>query len=104
MRISFTLSRYIFVDLLRIFLMASGTLAGIMSFGALLRPLTQHGLDASQIGKILSYFQPAMKTYSLPNAALFATTIVYGRVSADNELTACRACGISSWAMTWPAF
>ena len=99
-----TLFWYLLKDLLRIFLMASGTLAGIMSFGALLRPLTQHGLDASQIGKILSYFQPAMMTYSLPIAALFATTIVYGRVSADNELTACRACGISSWAMTWPAF
>ena len=99
-----TLFWYLLKDLLRIFLMAAGTLAGIMSFGALLRPLTQHGLDASQIGKILSYFQPAMLTYSLPIAALFATTIVYGRLSADNELTACRACGISSWAMTWPAF
>ena len=99
-----TLFWYLLKDLLRIFLMAAGTLAGIMSFGALLRPLTQHGLDASQIGKILSYFQPAMMTYSLPIAALFATTIVYGRLSADNELTACRACGISSWAMTWPAF
>jgi lipopolysaccharide export LptBFGC system permease protein LptF len=103
-RMSKTLFWYLLKDLLRIFVMAAGTLAGIMSFGALLRPLTQHGLDASQIGKILSYFQPAMLTYSLPIAALFATTIVYGRLSADNELTACRACGISSVAMTWPAF
>jgi lipopolysaccharide export LptBFGC system permease protein LptF len=98
-----TLFWYLLRDLLRIFLLASGTLAGIMSFGALLRPLTQHGLDASQVGKILSYFSPAMTTYSFPVAALFATTIVYGRLSADNELTACRACGISQWAMTWPA-
>ena len=78
-----TLFWYLLKDLLRIFLMASGTLAGIMSFGALLRPLTQHGLDGAQIGKILSYFQPAMMTYSLPIAALFATTIVYGRLSAQ---------------------
>jgi lipopolysaccharide export LptBFGC system permease protein LptF len=98
-----TLFWYLLKDLLRIFLLASGTLAGIMSFGALLRPLTQHGLDASQVGKILSYFSPAMTTYSLPIAALFATTIVYGRLSADNELTACRASGISHLTMTWPA-
>ena len=98
-----TLFWYLLKDLLRIFLLASGTLAGIMSFGALLRPLTQHGLDVSQVTKILSYFSPAMTTYSFPVAALFATTIVYGRLSADNELTACRACGISQWAMTWPA-
>src|SRR6476660_7679566 len=95
MRISFTLSRYIFSDLLRIFLMASGALAGIMSFGGLLRPLTQQGLDASQVGKMLAYFTPAMLAYSLPIAALFSATVVYGRLSADNELTACRAGGIS---------
>ncbi len=98
-----TLFWYLLKDLLRIFLQAAGTLAGIMSFGALLRPLTQHGLGIGQVGQILTYFSPAMTTYSLPIAALFATTIVYGRVSADNELTACRACGISNLAMTWPA-
>src|SRR5918998_747429 len=104
MRISFTLSRYIFLDLLRIFLMASGALAGIMSFGGLLRPLTQQGLDATQVGQLLSYFTPAMTAYSFPIAALFATTMVYGRLSADNELTACRAAGISLLSMAVPAF
>jgi lipopolysaccharide export LptBFGC system permease protein LptF len=98
-----TLFWYLLKDLLRIFLLTTGTLAGIMSFGALLRPLTQHGLGLGQVGQILSYFSPAMTTYSLPIAALFATTIVYGRLSADNELTACRASGISNLAMTWPA-
>jgi lipopolysaccharide export LptBFGC system permease protein LptF len=98
-----TLFWYLLKDLLRIFLVTTGTLAGIMSFGALLKPLTQHGLGVGQVGMILSYFSPAMTTYSLPIAALFATTIVYGRLSADNELTACRASGISNLAMTWPA-
>jgi lipopolysaccharide export LptBFGC system permease protein LptF len=99
-----TLFWYLLKDLLRIFALTTGTLAGIMSFGALLKPLTQHGLDLGQVGRILSYFSPAMTTYSLPIAALFATTIVYGRLSADNELTACRACGISSLMMAAPAF
>jgi lipopolysaccharide export LptBFGC system permease protein LptF len=103
-RMSKTLFWYLLKDLLRIFAMTSGTLAGIMSFGALLRPLTQYGLGLGQVGQILSYFSPAMTTYSLPIAALFATTIVYGRLSADNELTACRASGISSIMMTAPAF
>ena len=46
---------------------------------------------------------PAMSTYSLPVAALFATTMVYGRMGADNEVTACRASGISFLALTAPA-
>jgi lipopolysaccharide export LptBFGC system permease protein LptF len=90
-----TLFKYVFKDLVKIFLMTSGALAGILSFGGLLRPLTQQGLDAGQVGKILTYFTPAMTTYSFPIAALFAATVVYGRLSADNELTACRAGGLS---------
>src|SRR5688572_11233072 len=90
-----TLFWYIFWDLVKIFGLTSGVLAGIMSFGGLLRPLTQHGLDAQQVAKMLGYFMPAMSTYSLPIAALFATTLVYGRLSADNELTAMRAAGLS---------
>jgi lipopolysaccharide export LptBFGC system permease protein LptF len=98
-----TLFWYVFRDLLRIFLMASGALAGIMSFGGLLRPLTQNGLDGYQVLLLLRYSMPAMSTYSLPVAALFATTVVYGRMSADNELTACRASGISFLSMSMPA-
>ncbi len=98
-----TLFLYVFKDLLRIFLLTSGALAGIMSFGGLLRPLTEHGLDAAQVGRVLTYFMPAMMTYSLPISALFATTVVYGRLAADNELTACRAAGISYLSISAPA-
>ena len=98
-----TLFWYVFRDLVKIFLMTSAVLAGIMSFGGLLKPLTQYGLNASQVGKILAYFMPATQTYSLPIAALFATTVVYGRLSADNELTACRASGISYTSLALPA-
>ncbi|HEX4796427.1 MAG TPA: LptF/LptG family permease [Humisphaera sp.] len=98
--LSRTLFAYIFKDLFRIFMMTSGALAGIMSFGGLLRPLTREGLDAGQVGRMLTYFTPAMTTYSFPVAALFATAVVYGRLSADNELTAARSSGISLISLT----
>src|ERR1700722_1528765 len=98
-----TLFWYLFRDLARIFFLTSGALAGIMSFGGLLRPLTENGLDAQQVGKMLTYLTPAMMAYSLPAAALFATTVVYGRLAADNELTACRAAGISYSVIGLPA-
>jgi lipopolysaccharide export LptBFGC system permease protein LptF len=90
-----TLFIYVFRNLIVVFLLASGVIAGIMSFGGLLRPLTEHGLDLGQVGQMLAYAMPAMTTYSYPIAALFATTIVYGRLAADNEVTAVRAAGIS---------
>src|SRR5947199_10548769 len=100
-----TLFKYIFKDLFKIFMMASGALAGIMGFGGLLRPLTREGLDAGQVGRMLTYVTPAMTTYSFPIAALFATAVVYGRLIADNELTAARSRGISilSLSMAGPA-
>src|SRR6188474_626012 len=98
------LFRYIFWDLFRIFMMANGALAGIMSFAGLLKPLTHNGLDAGQVGKLLTWFTPAMCAYSFPVAALFAATVVYGRLSADNEITACRAGGISHMGVALPAF
>jgi hypothetical protein len=90
-----TLFWYIFGSLLRVFLMTTGALAGIMSFAVLLRPLTENGLDFGQVNRLLLYSMPAVCAYSLPVSALFATTMIYGRFSADNELTAMRASGIS---------
>jgi lipopolysaccharide export LptBFGC system permease protein LptF len=98
-----TLFWYIFKDLVKVFMLANGALAGILSFGGLLRPLTEQGLEAWQVGLLLTYFTPAMTAYSLPIAALFATTVVYGRLSADNEILACRAGGLSHFSLALPA-
>jgi len=89
-----TLFWYIFGNLLRVFLLTTAGLAGIMSFAVLLRPLTENGLDFGQVNRLLLYSLPAVCAYSLPVSALFATTMIYGRFSADNELTAMRASGI----------
>ena len=98
-----TLFWYLFKDLVRIFLLSALVIAGIMSFGGLLRPLTRNGLDAMQVAQMWLFLMPAMMTYSLPVAAVFATSMVYGRLAADNELTACRAAGIGYRSICAPA-
>jgi hypothetical protein len=89
-----TLFRYIFFDLLKVFLLAAGALAWVMSFAGLLKPVSEHGLGPKQALTILLWLLPAMFAYALPVAALFATSFVYGRMSADNEATAAKAAGI----------
>lgn len=98
-----TLFQYLFRDLVRIFCFSAAVLAGIMSFGGLLRPMTLYSLDAFQVAKMWLYLMPAMMSYSLPIAAVFATSMVYGRLSADNELTACRSAGIGYGSICSPA-
>lgn len=98
-----TLFRYLFKDLVRIFVFSAVVLAGIMSFGGLIRPLTLYSLDAFQLLKMWLYLMPAMTSYSLPIAAVFAASMVYGRLAADNELTACRSAGIGYGSICAPA-
>ena len=50
------------------------------------------------------YFLPVTLTFVLPMAALFATTLVYGRLANDNELDACKASGISVLSLVYPGF
>lgn len=99
-----TLFWHIFKELMKIFLLSLGVVTGILVFGGLLKPIMEYGLSGTQVLNMLAYFTPAAQTYAIPVAALYATTVVYGRLSADNELTACRACGISYLSLMAPAF
>jgi lipopolysaccharide export LptBFGC system permease protein LptF len=99
-----TLHAYIFRELLRIFLLTAVTLTTLMAFGGLFKPITKFGLDIRQLLVIILNTMPAMLAYAIPVAALFAAVLVYWRMSTDNELTACRAGGISFVAVVMPAF
>jgi lipopolysaccharide export LptBFGC system permease protein LptF len=75
----------------------------VMTVFAIIEPMRKEGLAAGQLAALLGYTLPVMLSLTLPIAALFATTIVYGRFSQDNELLACRASGISTVRLLKPA-
>ena len=99
-----TLHTYILRELLRVFLLTASALTTLMAFGGMFKPVTKQGIDVSRVMVILINLMPAMLAYAIPIAALFAAVLVYWRMSTDNELTACRAGGISSLALVIPAF
>lgn len=98
----FTLQRYIFRELFRIFVLATIGLTLILSFGLILRPVQEYGVGPKQVLHILVYFMPITLTFVLPMAALFASALAYGRFASDNELNACRASGIGLWTFVYP--
>jgi lipopolysaccharide export LptBFGC system permease protein LptF len=98
-----TLHWYIFRELLRIFLMTASALTTLMAFGGTFKPLTRQGIEISQLLALIMNLMPAMLAYAIPIAALFAAVLVYWRLSTDNEITACRASGISFVAIVIPA-
>jgi lipopolysaccharide export LptBFGC system permease protein LptF len=98
----YTLQRYIFRELFRIFVMATVGLTLILSLGMVLKPAQEYGVGPRQVLHLLVYFMPVTLTFVLPMAALFASTLTYGRFAGDNELNACRASGIGLWTYVYP--
>ncbi|MFC1635525.1 LptF/LptG family permease, partial [Planctomycetota bacterium] len=97
-----TLHKYIFRELLRVFLFAAVGLTLILSLGSILQPVQEYGVGPRQVIHLMAYFLPITLTFVLPMAALFAGALIYGRFASDNELDACRASGISLLKLTFP--
>jgi lipopolysaccharide export LptBFGC system permease protein LptF len=98
----FTLHRYIFRELLKVFVPTAIALTLILSLGSILQPVQEYGVGPGQVVHLMGYFLPIVLTFVLPMAALFAAALVYGRFASDNELDACRASGISLLTLIYP--
>jgi len=98
----FTLHRYIFRELFKVFLLAVVALTLILSLGSVLRHVQEYGVGPRQVIHLIGYFLPITLTFILPMAALFAGALVYGRFASDNELDACKASGISLLTLIYP--
>ncbi len=97
-----TLHRYIFRELLKVFIPTVVALTLILSLGSILRPMQELGVGPRQAVHLMGYFLPITLTFVLPIAALFAGALVYGRFASDNELDACKASGISFLRLAYP--
>ena len=92
-----TLNRYITRDFLIVFSMA----IGILTFGMLgarlgeVLELLSRGIPVENFFKFIFYTMPVILIYTIPWSVLVATMVVFGRLSADSEVTAMRACGVS---------
>ncbi|MBQ7404417.1 MAG: LptF/LptG family permease [Lentisphaeria bacterium] len=53
------------------------------------------GVDSSAAFQFLLYILPVALSFTIPWASLVSIMLVFGRLSADNEITAMRACGVS---------
>jgi len=98
----FTLHRYIFRELIKVFVPSVVALTLILSLGSILRPVQEYGVGPRQVVHLMGYFLPIALTFVLPMAALFAAALIYGRFASDNELDACRASGISLLTLVYP--
>ncbi|MCC6415414.1 MAG: LptF/LptG family permease [Opitutaceae bacterium] len=100
------LDRYIFKSVLGACLAAVGLFAFVLILGNAIRDLLNYVL-AGQIppgvfAELLLLLVPYVVSYALPMGLLTGVLLTLGRLSADNEITAMRAAGVSVWRIARP--
>src|ERR671924_605324 len=88
------LNRMIFGELVRVFTLALVALTGMFLLATLVAEATQRGLAPSQVLMVIPLVAPNTLPFTIPATTLFATCVVYGRLAADNEVTAIKAAGV----------
>ncbi len=97
------LHRYVLTELIRVFLLGLTAFTAIFVVVGLIQEATQQGLNPLQILSLVPFVIPASLPYTIPATLLLAVTMVYGRLAADNEITATKAAGISVIYLLVPA-
>ena len=74
------LNRLIFWELVKVFLLALGTLTGLFVMAGLIQQASQLGLSPAQVIAAIPLFVPSTLPYTIPATTLFASCVVYGRL------------------------
>lgn len=98
------LNRYIVLDFLIIFLAALGLITFVMTVGLLVKAVDfiSRGVSPLLIARFFFQNVPYALSFSMPISTLFATLLLFGRLSMDNEISAMKACGLSLWRLVSP--
>ena len=91
------LNWYVTRGFLVAFFMAIGILTFALTGANLVKVLDfiSRGLPLAVFGKFILYLLPIILTFTIPWAVMVAVMLVFGRLSADSEITAMRSCGVS---------
>lgn len=94
--------RTIVWELLKIFVLALVAVTSMILLAGIVSEAMKNGFGPLQILAIIPLLLPSLLPYTVPTATLFTTCIVYGRLSADNEILALKAAGIHIARVIWP--
>lgn len=101
-----TLHTYLLQQVLVVLSASLGVFVGVLLLGNALKPvqtmLINQQVSLTTVIKVLALQFPWLLSFAVPLALLSAVLLVFGRLSADQELTAMRGGGVSLAGFAWP--
>jgi lipopolysaccharide export system permease protein len=96
------LTRYVLLDLLKVFLLTLTGLTAIIFVFLMGKEAVDKGLGLGPLLRVAPYLLPQAMQFAVPGTMLLATTSVYGRMASYNEFVAVKSLGISPMVLVWP--
>ena len=96
------ITRYIVAELAIVFTISVTVLTILMVLITLVQEAMRENLTLATIAELIPYTIPTALSFAIPGTCLFATCIVYGRLSATNEIVAVKAQGIAPSRLIFP--
>ena len=97
------LTRYVLIEILKIFIVSLIILTLLILLIGVGRELLRRGLGLSAVIQLLPYILPISLQFAFPATALFSVCCVYGRMAAHGEISTVKASGISPLRLLKPA-
>jgi lipopolysaccharide export system permease protein len=100
-----TLYRYLAKELLIPFILGTVIFTGVLLMGRMLKiadMVVSKGVSLSEVIRLILYLMPNFAVLTLPMALLMAVLVAFSRLSADSEIIAVKASGISLYKLLPP--
>lgn len=96
------IGRIVLLDLVKVTLLATTAISALLVGGGAMVEANKLGLDPTRVLRLLPLLLPPTLPYTLPVSLLFATTFVYSRLSANQEIVALKAGGVHAMRILAP--
>lgn len=97
------ITRYVVWELLKVFIVSSSAFVLLMLLVGLAQKAREYGIGPDIVIQLIPFLVPEALMFAIPATSLFSVCVVFGRMAADNEVTALESLGLSKSMVITPA-
>ena len=97
------ITRYVVWELLKVFIVSSSAFVLLMLLVGLAQKAREYGIGPDIVMQLIPFLVPEALMFAIPATSLFSVCVVFGRMAADNEVTALESLGLSKTMIIMPA-